>query len=147
MQVDPVGLGGGINLYKYVKNNPANMRDPSGLAGENPQNLQKYCERLAKRIENLKKTIEKKKKDLEEDKLGLPENCPESRRSAFHLLECRVYRLRHCLVLLGHPIVPAFLGLLWEFSNRKKAKYHEKCRSISSSKASSKLRFDEAGLL
>ena len=29
---DPIGYNGGINLYGYVRNNPGNARDPSGLA-------------------------------------------------------------------------------------------------------------------
>jgi RHS repeat-associated protein len=32
MQVDPIGYGGGSNLYVYVGNDPLNATDPSGLA-------------------------------------------------------------------------------------------------------------------
>ena len=30
-QKDPLGIGGGVNLYVYVKGNPSNRKDPSGL--------------------------------------------------------------------------------------------------------------------
>ena len=31
MQSDPIGYGGGLNMYAYVKNDPLNLRDSSGL--------------------------------------------------------------------------------------------------------------------
>jgi len=31
MQPDPIGYGGGMNMYAYVRGDPVNLRDPSGL--------------------------------------------------------------------------------------------------------------------
>jgi RHS repeat-associated protein len=42
LQTDPIGYGGGSNLYAYVNNDPLNNIDPMGLAAENPQTSYGY---------------------------------------------------------------------------------------------------------
>jgi RHS repeat-associated protein len=34
MNLDPIGIAGGLNLYNYTKNSPSNLIDPSGLCSE-----------------------------------------------------------------------------------------------------------------
>jgi hypothetical protein len=33
---DPIGFGGGINIYAYTRNNPINRKDPLGLCDKCP---------------------------------------------------------------------------------------------------------------
>jgi RHS repeat-associated protein len=41
MNTDPIGIGDGVNVYRYCKNNPVMKHDPSGMAGEPPKEAEK----------------------------------------------------------------------------------------------------------
>jgi uncharacterized protein RhaS with RHS repeats len=48
MNRDPIGVEGGLNLYSFVLNEPANLIDPLGLSPSlNPQNQAYACEALS----------------------------------------------------------------------------------------------------
>lgn len=65
---DPVGYGGGVNLYGYVSNNPENAIDPNGLSkkdkwyGYNNRDFQRWFHRCWKR----KGDADATKEDIEE---------------------------------------------------------------------------------
>ncbi|MEQ1619520.1 MAG: RHS repeat-associated core domain-containing protein [Gemmatimonas sp.] len=44
LQTDPVGFGGGMNLYAYVGNDPVNATDPSGLVPACDEGVPSPCE-------------------------------------------------------------------------------------------------------
>jgi hypothetical protein len=47
MQTDPIGFAAGdVNLYRYAENNTATLRDPSGLAPQNPNTLEPFRDGL-----------------------------------------------------------------------------------------------------
>ena len=50
VQSDPIGLGGGLNTYSYVENDPLNWTDPEGLA-KGRGGLSKGCSRLRSNVE------------------------------------------------------------------------------------------------
>jgi RHS repeat-associated protein len=74
---DPIGYEGGINLYRYCSDNPANSTDPLGLRDETYEERQvlTYLEELAKDAEkkgmknlasNIRKVIEDIKKKIKD---------------------------------------------------------------------------------
>jgi RHS repeat-associated protein len=66
---DPISLRGGMNVFEYVRSDPQNRTDPSGLKPK------EFCKRLAEKIENVDQRIRKRIGELDEDPLNLPEGC------------------------------------------------------------------------
>ncbi len=60
---DPIGFNGGINLYRYVNNNPTNTVDPHGLRDDpNFPGLKVSCETLKMMIDLMKRERDLMKK-------------------------------------------------------------------------------------
>jgi RHS repeat-associated protein len=74
---DPMSLAGGLNLYGYVNNNPANLQDPLGLTSCQ----QKSCDQLLLEILNMAAEVSRRYQQYNNPRWSLPLDGPMSRQT------------------------------------------------------------------
>ena len=86
MSEDPIGLVGGVNLYRYVGNGPLTARDPLGLANEG------FARQLADMADrSIRRTVRSLERNIQEHLAKLAD-ASQTLASRHHEHELRVLR-------------------------------------------------------